>query len=76
MSEGGDYKSTLNLPRTDFPMKADLARREPERLAAWDAMDLEGMIRRASAGRPKFILHDGPPYSNGNIHLGTAANKI
>ena len=76
MSEGGDYKSTLNLPRTDFPMKADLARREPERLAAWDAMDLEGAIRRARAGRPKFILHDGPPYANGHIHLGTAMNKI
>jgi isoleucyl-tRNA synthetase len=76
MSEATDYKSTLNLPRTDFPMKADLARREPELLAAWDAMDLEGAIRRAHAGRPKFIFHDGPPYANGHIHLGTAMNKI
>ncbi|HKD19904.1 MAG TPA: class I tRNA ligase family protein, partial [Thermoanaerobaculia bacterium] len=76
MSEAPDYKSTLNLPRTDFPMKADLARREPELLAAWDAMDLEGLIRRARAGRPRFILHDGPPYANGHLHLGTAMNKI
>jgi isoleucyl-tRNA synthetase len=76
MSEAPDYKSTLNLPRTDFPMKADLARREPELLAVWDAMDLEGLIRRARAGKPRFILHDGPPYANGHIHLGTAMNKI
>jgi len=76
MADAPDYKSTLNLPRTDFPMKADLARREPERLAAWDAMDLEGAIRRSRAGSPRFILHDGPPYANGHIHLGTAMNKI
>jgi isoleucyl-tRNA synthetase len=71
-----DYKSTLNLPRTDFPMKADLPRREPECLAAWRAMDLESAIRDSRRGRPKFILHDGPPYANGNVHLGTAMNKI
>jgi isoleucyl-tRNA synthetase len=76
MADAPDYKSTLNLPRTDFPMKADLARREPERLAAWDAMGLEEKIRAARAGRPKFIFHDGPPYANGHIHLGTAMNKI
>jgi len=76
MTDGPDYKSTLNLPRTDFPMKADLARREPERLAAWDAMDLEAKIRAVRAGSPKFIFHDGPPYANGHIHLGTAMNKI
>ena len=76
MTETSDYKSTLNLPRTDFPMKADLARREPERLAAWKAMDLEGRIRRESEGREKFILHDGPPYANGDIHIGHALNKI
>jgi isoleucyl-tRNA synthetase len=69
-------KATLNLPKTDFPMKADLPRREPERLAAWERMDLEAAIRAASAGRPRFILHDGPPYANGNIHIGTAMNKI
>ncbi|MCA1582385.1 MAG: isoleucine--tRNA ligase [Acidobacteria bacterium] len=71
-----DYKATLNLPRTDFPMKADLVRREPERLAAWTAMDLEARIREASRGREKFILHDGPPYANGDIHIGHALNKI
>ena len=71
-----DYKATLNLPRTDFPMKADLPRREPVQLAAWLAMDLETAIRRARKGRPKFILHDGPPYANGHVHLGTAMNKI
>src|SRR5262249_57028323 len=76
MSEGGDYKSTLNLPRTDFPMKADLARREPQQLEAWRAMNLEEKIRDSRRGRPKFILHDGPPYANGNVHLGTAMNKI
>ncbi|MGH9315945.1 MAG: isoleucine--tRNA ligase, partial [Thermoanaerobaculia bacterium] len=71
-----DYKATLNLPRTDFPMRADLARREPEQLARWQAMGLEEKLRRAGAGKPRFILHDGPPYANGNIHLGTAMNKI
>ena len=76
MSEGSDYKSTLNLPRTDFPMKADLARREPDQLAAWEAMGLEAKRRRTAEGRPRFILHDGPPYANGNIHIGHALNKI
>ena len=75
MSDPIDYKSTLNLPRTEFPMKADLARREPQQLAAWDAMGLERKIRDASRGRPKFVLHDGPPYANGNIHIGHALNK-
>lgn len=70
-----DYKSTLNLPRTDFPMKADLPRREPERVAAWRAMGLEEKTRSSRAGKPLFILHDGPPYANGNIHLGQAMNK-
>ena len=76
MSEGSDYKSTLNLPRTDFPMKADLARREPHQLVAWEAMELEQKRRRTAEGRPRFILHDGPPYANGNIHIGHALNKI
>jgi isoleucyl-tRNA synthetase len=71
-----DYKSTLNLPRTDFPMKADLPRREPDQVAAWRAMDLEAAIRKARKGLPKFIFHDGPPYANGHVHLGTAMNKI
>jgi isoleucyl-tRNA synthetase len=71
-----DYKSTLNLPKTDFPMKADLPHREPAMLKRWTDMDLYGQIRRASRGRPRFILHDGPPYANGHIHLGHALNKI
>ena len=71
-----DYKDTLNLPRTAFPMKASLAQREPQRLKQWDAMGLYGKIRAACAGRPKFILHDGPPYANGELHLGHAVNKI
>jgi isoleucyl-tRNA synthetase len=76
MAEPKDYKATLNLPRTQFPMKADLPRREPAQLEAWKKMDLEGKLRAASAGRPRFLLHDGPPYANGPIHLGTALNKI
>jgi isoleucyl-tRNA synthetase len=71
-----DYKDTLNLPLTAFPMKASLAQREPQRLEQWQAMDLYEMIRRACAGRPKFILHDGPPYANGELHVGHAVNKI
>lgn len=71
-----DYKSTLNLPRTDFPMKASLAQREPQRLKQWQDDNLYGKVREASAGRPKFILHDGPPYANGGLHVGHAVNKI
>src|ERR1700681_692790 len=75
MADAADYKSTLNLPRTDFSMKADLSRREPERQKAWVEMRLEEKIRAASLGRPKFILHDGPPYANGHLHMGHALNK-
>ncbi len=71
-----DYKATLNLPRTSFPMKADLPRREPAILARWAEMDLYGRLRSQGEGRPRFILHDGPPYANGHIHLGHALNKI
>jgi isoleucyl-tRNA synthetase len=71
-----DYKNTLNLPSTDFPMKASLAQREPDMLKRWQAQDLYGQIRKHAAGRPKFILHDGPPYANGDLHLGHAVNKI
>ncbi len=71
-----DYKNTLNLPRTDFPMKADLVSREPERLKRWEADDLYGRIQAARAGRPRFVLHDGPPFANGDVHIGTALNKI
>jgi len=71
-----DWKATLNLPRTDFPMKANLQATEPQTIARWEAMDLYGRIRQARAGRPRFVLHDGPPYANGEIHNGHALNKI
>jgi isoleucyl-tRNA synthetase len=71
-----DWKDTLNLPRTDFPMKANLQTAEPQALARWKEMGLYERIRAHRAGRPKFVLHDGPPYANGRIHLGTAMNKI
>jgi isoleucyl-tRNA synthetase len=71
-----DYKTTLNLPTTDFPMKANLAAREPGQLDAWEKQKLYETIRKSSLGREQFILHDGPPYANGNIHIGTALNKI
>ncbi|SIS85271.1 isoleucine--tRNA ligase [Neptunomonas antarctica] len=71
-----DYKATLNLPDTEFPMRGNLAKREPDMLKAWQDMGLYQKIREMSAGRPKFILHDGPPYANGNIHLGHAVNKV
>ena len=71
-----DYKKTLNLPQTVFPMKANLAQREPEQLQRWENENLYARIREASSGRPAFILHDGPPYANGHIHIGTAMNKI
>jgi isoleucyl-tRNA synthetase len=70
-----DYKHTLNLPSTDFPMRANLAKREPDILARWEEMDLYARLREAGAGREKFILHDGPPYANGSIHIGHAVNK-
>jgi isoleucyl-tRNA synthetase len=70
------YRDTLNLPRTDFPMKADLPRREPERLAWWKERQLYRRLREARGGRPVFLLHDGPPYSNDHLHMGTASNKI
>ncbi len=71
-----DYKTTVFLPKTDFPMKAGLPRREPEMLEHWRATDLWGQLREASKGREKFILHDGPPYANGHLHIGHALNKI
>ncbi|CAL1241775.1 isoleucine--tRNA ligase [Candidatus Methylocalor cossyra] len=71
-----DYKATLNLPATDFPMKANLPQREPEQLERWREADLYQQIRATFRGRPKFILHDGPPYANGEIHIGHAVNKI
>ena len=71
-----DYKNTVNLPQTDFPMKADLAQREPKQLERWAAQDIYAAMRAAAKGRPSFVLHDGPPYANGAIHLGHALNKI
>ncbi|WP_058912182.1 isoleucine--tRNA ligase [Entomohabitans teleogrylli] len=71
-----DYKSTLNLPETGFPMRGDLAKREPGMLARWNGDDLYGIIRNAKKGKKTFILHDGPPYANGSIHIGHAVNKI
>jgi isoleucyl-tRNA synthetase len=71
-----DWKDTLNLPRTDFSMKANLQSAEPEALARWREMGLYSRIRQARTGRPRFVLHDGPPYANGKIHIGTALNKV
>ncbi len=71
-----DYKNTLNLPRTDFAMKADLVAREPQRLAKWEKENLYARIQEARATAPKFVLHDGPPFANGDVHIGTALNKI
>ncbi len=76
MTQEKSYKDTLNLPQTDFPMKADLARREPERLKAWEKEKVYAALRQKSTGRKKYILHDGPPYANGHIHIGHALNKI
>ncbi|MGZ5924761.1 MAG: class I tRNA ligase family protein, partial [Rhizomicrobium sp.] len=71
-----DYRASLFLPATDFPMKAGLPEAEPKWLARWEAMDLYGRMRKAAKGRPLFILHDGPPYANGEIHMGTGMNKV
>lgn len=71
-----DYRNTLNLPETDFPMRGNLPQREPEILKSWEENNLYEKVQKARAGRPKFILHDGPPYANGDIHLGHALNKV
>ena len=71
-----DYSETLFLPKTDFPMRAGLPQKEPEILKRWRSLDLYGRLRAAGKGRRRFILHDGPPYANGNIHIGHALNKI
>ena len=76
MAERSPYSDTMNLPRTDFSMRASLPAREPERLAAWHSEGLYERLRRARAGRREWVLHDGPPYANGDIHIGTAMNKI
>src|SRR5512143_2996643 len=71
-----DYKATLNLPDTRFPMRGDLAKREPGWVADWQQRGVYEAIRKACAGRPRFVLHDGPPYANASIHIGTALNKV
>jgi isoleucyl-tRNA synthetase len=75
-AEGPDYSKSLYLPQTDFPMRAGLPQKEPELLARWREIELYQRLREAGQGRPKFVLHDGPPYANGNIHIGHALNKI
>ena len=70
-----DFKNTLNLPKTDFPMKANLPKREPALLAKWRSLNIYQLIRDKFNGKPKYILHDGPPYANGDIHIGHALNK-
>jgi len=71
-----DYKDTLNLPKTDFPMRGNLPKREPELLKRWDSINIYQLLRDKCQGRPKFVLHDGPPYANGDIHIGHAVNKV
>src|SRR4051812_19677121 len=71
-----DYSETLFLPKTDFPMRAGLPQKEPEILKRWESLGLYQRLRESAQGRPKFVLHDGPPYANGNIHIGHALNKI
>src|SRR5216684_2224729 len=75
-SDAKDYSKTLFLPQTEFPMRAGLPQREPEILKNWNEIGLYERLRKNAAGRAKFVLHDGPPYANGNIHIGTALNKI
>jgi len=76
MTDARDYSTTLFLPQTDFPMRAGLPQKEPEILARWERLNLYRRLREDAKGRTKFVLHDGPPYANGNIHIGTALNKI
>ena len=76
MNKKIDYQNTLNLPRTDFPMKANLLQQEPQRLNFWEKIDIYTLIRKQSLGKPKYVLHDGPPYANGDIHLGHVLNKV
>ena len=75
-AESGSHDSTLNLPKTSFPMRGDLPKREPQWVAQWQTAGVYRRIRARTAGRPLFVLHDGPPYANGDIHIGHAVNKI
>ena len=76
MTDKIDYSKTLNLPQTDFPMRAGLPEKEPLTVKRWQEMDLYKRLRENAAGRDKYVLHDGPPYANGNIHIGHALNKV
>src|SRR5258706_13142257 len=71
-----DYKDTLNLPETPFPMRGDLAKREPQWVKQWQEKGVYRRLRQLAKGRPRFVLHDGPPYANADIHIGPAVNKI
>ena len=71
-----DFKDTLNLPKTKFPMRANLPKKEPEILKYYEEIDIYNYLKKERENRPKFILHDGPPYANGQIHIGHALNKI
>lgn len=73
---GMDYKDTLLMPKTDFPMRGNLPKREPEIQEKWEDMDIYRLVQQRTEGRPLFVLHDGPPYANGDIHMGHALNKI
>ena len=75
MADDRDYKDTLNLPKTDFPMRGNLAKREPGMVADWDERGIYAKLRTVALGRPRFIMPDGPPYANGAIHIGHAVNK-
>ncbi|TBR24921.1 isoleucine--tRNA ligase, partial [bacterium] len=72
----GKYSDSVQLPKTEFPMRAELPKREPERLAFWESARVFEKMAARAAGRPPFVLHDGPPYANGNIHIGHALNKV
>ncbi len=76
MEKKAEYRKTLNLPKTKFPMRANLREMEPRIQQFWDEIDLYQTVQRHTEGRPKYILHDGPPFSNGDIHLGQALNKV
>ena len=76
MAENQDYTKSVNLPSTDFPMRGNLPQREPETLKYWEDIDLYNRLKKKNAGKKPFILHDGPPYANGDIHMGHALNKI
>ena len=71
-----DYNETMNLPKTDFPMRANLPQREPEMIKKWQDEELYKNLMKKNKGRPLYVLHDGPPYANGDIHMGTALNKV